>query len=411
MNILDVPAIRELWTIDTVRDRAHELLVRGERQALRHFLIDDARLDEAARLVADVTRERHPDLQIPLHSRWRHLEDPSSASRWDAVADGAGLQGVERARSALELAIVSVLLDAGAGGRWRYFDELTGKRIGRSEGLAVATFDLYRRGVLSSDPRQPLRADATALRRVDLGAFAQAFQLGDHNPLLGVGGRVRCLRALGRAVAARPEFAGRGEGDSAAGTGRRLGYLFDHLKATAPGGRLSARDLVRTVLVALRGVIGRALGDVWFHPDIRRPGPTDRLLPFHKLFQWLVWSLIEPLAEGGLIVTETEALTGLAEYRNGGLLIDTGVLVPRRPLPERELSPGDLRLVEWRGLTIALLDRLRTRVAHRLGVEEQDFSIGQLLEGGTWWAGRRIARELRDGGASPVRVSSDGTLF
>ena len=189
-------------------------------------------MDTVARLVAEVTRERHPDLRIPLHSRWRHFEGSDGASRWAAVAGEAGLAGAERARSAVELAIVSVLLDAGAGSEWRYRDELTGETIGRSEGLALATFDLYCRGVLSSDPAQPLRADATALGRMDPTSFAQAFQLGDHNPLDGIGGRVRCLRALGRAVVTRPEFARRA--DPSGGAARRLGLLFDHIPDQRP---------------------------------------------------------------------------------------------------------------------------------------------------------------------------------
>ena len=409
MNAVDDPAIRELWTVEAVRERSHELLDLGEREALEHFAIDGARLDFAADLVASVTRERHPDLRVPLHSRWRHFCGPDGSNRWEAIAGDAGLAGVARARSAVELAIVSVLLDAGAGSTWRYRDETTGKRIGRSEGLALATFDLYREGTLSSEPGQPLRADADALGRMDRNAFARAFQLGERNPLDGVAGRVRCLHALGRAVAARPEFARADEPTH--GTVRRLGHLFDHVRNTATEGRIPARDLFRIVMMALRGVIGRALGDVWPHPAIRRQDSTDGLLALHKLFQWLTWSLVEPLAEGGVRVTGLQALTGLAEYRNGGLLLDTGVVVPRCALPERALSPGDPIVVEWRGLTVALLDRLRPRVADKLRLPESDLSIGQLLEGGTWWAGRRIAENRREGGGSPIRIASDGTVF
>jgi len=409
VSVIEDPALRDLWTVEAVRERAIELLELGLNGALEHFAIDESRLDDAAHLVAKVTRERFPDLRIPLHSRWRHFEGPDGSSRWDAVAVHASLSEAERARSAVELAIVSVLLDAGAGSTWRYRDDRTGTEIGRSEGLAIATFDLYCRGALSNDPNQPLRADAGALGRMDRAAFERAFQLSDRNPLNGVAGRVRCLRALGRAVAARPEFDVHGEGCGT--TGRRLGNLYDHIRAGAPEGLVSAGDLFRSVLVALRAVIGRALGDVWFHAGIRRPGPTDRLLALHKLFQWLTWSLIEPLAAGGIDVTGTRALTGLAEYRNGGLLLDTGVLVPRHPLPDRAFSPGDAVIVEWRGLTVALLDRLRPRVARRLGIADPELSIGQLLEGGTWWAGRRIARSLREGGVPPIRTASDGTLF
>ncbi len=405
MNVIEDPAIRTLWTAEAVRERSHELLDLGERGALEHFSIDGSRLDTTAQLVADITRERHPGLRIPLHSRWRHFERSDGSSRWDEAAGDAGLAGAERARSAVELAVVSVLLDAGAGRAWGYRDETTGERTGRSEGLALATFDLYRRGALSSDPARPLRADAGALRRLDRAAFARAFQIGERNPLDGIGGRVRCLRSLSRAVGVRPEF------ERPGGAGRRLGHLFDRIRAGAPDGEVAAGDLLRTVLSALRAVIGRALGDVWFHPALRRPDATDRLLPLHKLYQWLTWSLIEPLAEGGVTVTGVHALTGLAEYRNGGLLLDTGVIAPRRPLPDRALSPGDPIVVEWRGLTVALLDRLRPRVAGKLGLAESELSIGQLLEGGTWWAGRRIAQDRREGGISPIRLASDGTVF
>ena len=409
MNVIDDPAIRALWTVEAVRERAHELLALCERGALEHFSIDASRLDAAAGFVAGVSRERHPDLRIPLHSRWRHFERPDAPGRWHSVAGDAGLRGVERARSAVELTIVSVLLDAGAGAAWRYRDECTGTMLGRSEGLAAASFDLYRRGALSSDPAQPLRADAGGLGRIARPSFERAFQTGPHNPLNGVGARIRCLRSLGRAVATRAEFAR--VAAPAHSEERRLGHLFDYIRDTAAESRIPASDLFRILMAALRGVIGRALGDVWPHPGIRRRDRTDRILALHKLFQWLAWSLVEPLAEGGVTVTDTQALTGLAEYRNGGLLIDTGVLVPRRPIPDRPLSPGDPIVVEWRGLTVALLDRLRPCVARELGLAEPNFSIGHLLEGGTWWAGRRIAENLREDGSPPIRIATNATVF
>ena len=46
-------------------------------------------------------------------------------------------------------------------------------------------------------------------------------------------------------------------------------------------------------------------------------------MPLHKLSQWLAYSLIEPLQRAGIAVTDIDGLTGLAEYRNGGLFIDT----------------------------------------------------------------------------------------
>ena len=135
-------------------------------------------------------------------------------------------------------------------------------------------------------------------------------------------------------------------------------------------------------------------------------------MPFHKLSQWLSYSLIEPLEEAGLRVTAIDDLTGLAEYRNGGLMIDIGLLQPRDPeLPLRRLSVGEEAVVEWRALTVALLDRIAERVRATLGLSAEALPLAKVLEGGTWAAGRRIAASLRPGGAPPLTIESDGTVF
>jgi hypothetical protein len=135
-------------------------------------------------------------------------------------------------------------------------------------------------------------------------------------------------------------------------------------------------------------------------------------VPFHKLSQWLAYSLIEPLEAAGLVVTGLDELTALAEYRNGGLLIDLGVLRPKHERVLGEAHPGDAEIVvEWRALTVALIDRLAERVRSKLGLTPAQLPLAKVLEGGTWAAGRNIARELRPGGGSPLQIVSDGTLF
>jgi hypothetical protein len=37
--------------------------------------------------------------------------------------------------------------------------------------------------------------------------------------------------------------------------------------------------------------------------------------------------------------------------------------------------------------------------------------LARILEGGTWAAGRQVAAEKRLGGAPPITVESDGTVF
>jgi hypothetical protein len=107
-----------------------------------------------------------------------------------------------------------------------------------------------------------------------------------------------------------------------------------------------------------------------------------------------------------------DGLTGLAEYRNGGLFVDTGVLRLTDPgASGRTHNVSDPLIVAWRSMTVALLDRLAPRVRDLLGVGAEEFPLARMLEGGTWIAGRRIAAELRADGGPPFAIISDGTVF
>jgi hypothetical protein len=406
----DAVAVAYLWTPETIRARAGAVLTRGLEGGLRHFRVDLACLAATADLVASVTRERYPDLCVPLHSRWRHF----AAGGHDRVAElERALRGHspdEHARARLDLAVTSVLLDAGAGSSWRYVEAETGTAYTRSEGLAVASFRLVAAGLFSTDPARPWRADAEALEALDDDRLAAALQVSVANPLAGLRGRAALLRRLGRALREAPHLFGKPQ--------PRAGNLLDALRERAPDGGLEAADLLRVILTGLAPIWparltlgGQNLGDVWRHPAAGGAGPAAGLVPFHKLSQWLAYSLIEPLAVAGLRITGLDRLTGLAEYRNGGLFLDAGVLAPRHEAVTRDAhQPGDEVVVEWRALTIALLDRLAPLVRERLGKAPSVLSLGAILEGGTWAAGRRLAAERR-GGAPPIRVDSDGTVM
>ncbi len=80
-------------------------------------------------------------------------------------------------------------------------------------------------------------------------------------------------------------------------------------------------------------------------------------------------------------------------------------------LTDRPLEAGDEPVVEWRALTVALLDRLAPLIRDRLGRDEAALPLSRILEGGTWAAGRAIAAERRSGGGPPLRIVSDGTVF
>jgi len=322
-----------------VRRRCRLLFEAGRHDALTHFSLHLDKLEHTADFVLDTMRAAYPTLAIPYHSRWRHF-GVGGVDRWAKLAPRTAADAREQLRVQFELAITSVLLDAGAGPHWRY-REAGGGEYARSEGLAVASFHLFASGAFSSASH------------------------------------------------------------------------------TSKEGAMPATQILETLLVALgpiwpgRIVLGGiSLGDVWRHRQARTGDASDCLVPLHKLSQWLSYSLVEPLEQAGIRVTGLDGLTGLAEYRNGGLFIDSGVIAPRNPRLLLEALPADSEpVVEWRALTLILLDEIARPIRATLGLDALSLPLAKVLEGGTWAAGRRIARDKRPDGTPPLNIISDGTVF
>ena len=417
---------RALLSASAVRDSANRLFSLACEDALEDWRIDLGRLPATADFVAKVVRDRYPKLDPPIHARWRHFTVGGRDLWQDLVASRAWPDAMAQARAAFDLVLTSVLLDAGAGSAWCYRDAATGATAARSEGLALASFRWFEAGGLSDHARDPLRVDAAALRRVDAAAIRAAFQVTDHNPLLGAAGRASLLNRLGEALEARSDLFGVADG-------ARPGGLLDALVSRAGPDGLPATGILSALLDGLGSIWenrpsldGVPLGDCWLHPAFQGETPARRFVPLHKLSQWLTYSLLEPLENAGVAVYGTAELTGLAEYRNGGLFVDMGVLVPRGgagggsqgdarshgyDVRSRTYAVSDPFVVGWRALTVALLDRIAPLVRDRLGVDAASFPLARVLEGGTWAAGRLIARDKRADGGPPFKVSSDGTVF
>ena len=274
----------------------------------------------------------------------------------------------------MDLAVVSVLLDAGAGPAWSYREPGTGETYARSEGLGVASFHMFANGAFSRDAKgDPLRVDAERLAALTPMDIAMGFQVKAHNPLTGLEGRAELLRKLGGVGLDRP------------------GALFDIVAPGSGGGSdVKAASILAAVLDKLSPIWPLPMGDVWPHPAIG-------LVPFHKLSQWLSYSLVEPLEGAGLKVVELDQLTGLPEYRNGGLLVDAGALRPKqRALLEKTFAVGDEAIVEWRALTVALLDRIAQHVRVHLGHGRGAAAAGQGA------GGRHLVRRSRAGRRAPA---------
>ncbi len=394
----------QLLNAEAVRSQAARVTQRVRDGAGLFVLHDDA-IDGCAQKVVDITLARYPDLDIPYHSRWRHFSTPAATALESRLFEVLGEQDPQdAARLGFDLVIPSVLLDAGAGPAWGFQAPDADSRIGRSEGLGLASLDMFLGGAFSTSGEA--RTDAAALSGLTDDDLRRGFQVDDQNPLVGLDGRLNLLRSLGATMIARPDLFPTG----------RPGDLVTRL-TDAFGDEIPAREILGLVLEALSPIwpSGRSedtdgvdLGDAWPYAPFG-DGP-DAIVPFHKLSQWLTYSLAETCEKGGLTVVGLDVLTGLPEYRNGGLLYETGVISLRDAVLAGSLhTPGSELIVEWRALTISILDEVADLVRAKLSRPEM--LLAEILEGGTWAAGRSLAFDRTPDGSPPLHLDSDGTVF
>lgn len=385
-----------------VRQSAEKIL-ELTKEGQTHFKYHHEQFGPLVDYVIEVIRGNYPALEIPFHSRWGHFRVGNIDRVKILEAKMSDLDPMEQARTKLDLVITSVLLDAGAGASWSYKEKNSGQVFSRSEGLGVASFYLFMDGGLAGAQAKPLQATALGLQSLTVTQLQQSFQVSDSNPLIGVEGRLSLLKNLGATIAQKKDLF----------PGGRPGGLVDYLH-NRYGKKITGPQLLRAVLDGLGEiwpgrvkVAGVNLGDIWTYSKV--PGG---LAAFHKLSQWMTYSLIEPLIEAGFELVDIEKLTGLAEYRNGGLLMDRGLISLKDiSLLQESHKPGSDLIIEWRGLTVSLLDRIGDEVRQKLGKTAADFPLAKVLEGGTWWAGRKAAKALRSDSSPPLKIESDGTVF
>ncbi len=138
---------------------------------------------------------------IPPYGRWQQFEAggipriDNLVNSWPSTVDSQ-----EKTRRLLDLFVVSVLLDVGAGVSWRYQSIEDGRIYRRCEGLAIASLEIFKAGMFSSDPEQPCRVDSAGLGKLSSRKMADALQVSEHNPLDGLGGRTDLLVRLADAL-------------------------------------------------------------------------------------------------------------------------------------------------------------------------------------------------------------------
>lgn len=419
-RVLPTPA-SPLMRVEAVRRRSDAITRWVSEGRSAWWEIDRDQLQGAGQTVLALTRERFPDLRIPPHSRWRHFE-AGDRSRPDRLRQA--LRELDRGdplaalRAEIDLCVVSVLLDAGAGASWQFRDR-EGLSHHRSEGLAIASLEAFTGGLFSDRPSAAMQVDASVLAAIDEGTLARIFQHRPSNPLTALAGRTTLMNRLGHALMrqglSRPA---------------ELYLPSAHSKlngSPTPDTRglitVDAAELLHQTVTGLAEVWPQAAeapdgarGDLWPHPVARderglAESGSPGWVPFHKLSQWLCYSLVESFQAAGVTVIGLEALTALPEYRNGGLLFDTGVIRLRDPAWARaSWTPADPLVIEWRALTVTLIDEMAQGIRAVLGLDASSLPLACVLEGGTWTAGRRLAERLRDG-RPPIEVDTGGSVF
>ncbi|SGY79567.1 BQ5605_C008g05165 [Microbotryum silenes-dioicae] len=434
-----VSPVSYLRSLPSIRARCSEVFALAEADQLQYWTLDLSQQPKIVDFVCSLIERDYGTnyASIPPHGRWRHFVGDRIEpllTKWhsDNVND------LEIARRLVDLMVVSVLMDAGAGNEWKFTPKEGGEPIGRSEGLAVGSLEMFSQGMFSDLAEQPYRVDAVGLAKISTSQISEAMQVSSSNPMTGIEGRAELLVRLA-SVLTDAANAAYFTVESSSRPGHIIDYLLAHPSSQQIPSPSSYRIAVKIeilweiVVDGLSGVWpaarsqidGVSLGDVWpvdcLHKADGENSP-DAFVSFHKLSQWMTYSLIEVMEKIlGWKILHKELMTGLPEYRNGGLLIDFDLLKPKIPallstfslpvassstsmptlLEVPPLDPSHSAVVELRAVTVIMLDRIADAIRERVGV---NFTLAQVLEAGTWKAGREIAKKLRpETGAPPFR--------
>ncbi|KAI2620091.1 DUF1688-domain-containing protein [Hypoxylon sp. NC1633] len=424
------PDVAYLLSLQAVRERSRTVLAAAQGGRLHSFEYDEQRMSTVADFVISVIdRDFGPDRfsSIPPHGRWQHFE-VGGVARVDSLLDQwtkDGCDKMELTRRLIDLFFVSVLLDAGAGDTWKFVEPGSGQVYNRSEGIAVASLYMFSAGDFSQENGAP-KVDATGLLNLTDDVFCRGFQITPENPLIGVSPRVKLLNSVGRSLLRLSDIVG--------STGRP-GNLVDYLTKLSGEAKTIDYEVLWSTLQQIlvsswpadrTRVEDFPIGDAWplkvLSSEVKGGREVDFIQPFHKLTQWLGYSLMVPFVRVlGFQIVNAQLGTGLPEYRNGGLFVDLGVL-KLKPEVAREHTASDHDLpafsatsdtvVEWRALTVALLDELFKLISAHFGKLGVELSMAQMLEAGTWKGGRELAAKFRpQTRSSPLIILGDGTLF
>lgn len=392
-----------------IRRRSQDLLTLAADGKLGHVQVDLSHLGDALLVLLETTKETYPDFHIPPYGVWRDFE-VGGIDRWAALADARSFEGAEHMlTAAADLAILAAYMKTMHPAGWAFEDPMTGTRVSGKHASALAAFHMFAAGSFSSEMTDPYRVDAETLIRMEKDELASGLQwdLQDDTDLLEA--MQKHLKRLGEALALRSDL-------FSEGYFTRPGLLMVRAAREAEGA-VSARNLLDRLLEALAPVWpGGAesgeitLGDSFAHSALNG-AENASIYPFHMAAQEMVYSLVEPYAWAGLEVADLELLTAPADDMHAALFVFSGVLkIKDGPESPTEDSVRD-RMVEIRGVTTALTDRLADLLRTELEVPEDQLPLTCILEGGTSRAGERALRQTEGELEKLGRFLNPGGVF
>ncbi|KFA77803.1 hypothetical protein S40288_00540 [Stachybotrys chartarum IBT 40288] len=433
-----------LRSLGAVRERSRIIFNKALRHELKHFDLDLNKLPDVVTFVAGLIKRDFdaPFNSIPPHGRYQHFSVGGRdriaqlLSTWPPEVDNT-----ERCRRMIDLFLVSVLIDAGAGTKWSYKSNENGRVYRRSEGLAIASLEMFKTGLFSGDHSNKCQVDKIGLQSLTAEKLAAGLQSRPGNEISGLEGRTQLLIKLATALHDRTDYFG-----TDGRPGNLIDYILSHPSTQASSVLIVPLPVLWDVLMnglapiwptSRTAINGVPLGDAWPCQAMSTGGSSwETILPFHKLTQWLTYSIMQPMQSLlNMHFAGTELLTGLPEYRNGGLFVDLGVLNLKKEDVDRglrnyaenctktgikgvEVAPmfesSDDVIVEWRGVTVGLLDMLCVEVnkALRKELAGNELTLAQVLEAGSWKGGREVAEIHRPNTKEPpILIESDGTIF
>lgn len=422
-----------LLSLNSVRERCYKVQEAANRNRLNHFDVDQSKLEEMIQFVIlIIKRDYDTPSDIPVYGRWRHFNIGgrqrlhSLMQSWTSL----GQSPLEQTRKLIDILVIACLMDMKPCQTYCYTEHSTGRVFKRKDGIAIAMLDLFLSGAFSTDPSIPHRVDSEGLVNFSLETLRNGLQFNENNSFVGIEERLEILNHLGHVLNTRKDYFG----NENQRPGNMMDYLLSHPSTikTKKGPLISIETIWPVVQEmgelwsAEEGIGGTpGLGDVWPCPAISN-NKDDNLVSFHKLSQWIIYSIIEPMEKLlGATIEGDDLLTPLPDYCNGGFLIDTGFLT-LKPVdndrgiknyhansllpyqPKVEVAPmfdmSDPVVTEWRALTVAYLDLVCERVRQSFGLSKKLLSLSQLVQGGTWSAGRELAEISRPNTHEPPIV-------